>query len=524
MARMSSDIFSETEISRKRIINAAFSFFRFLTCASNFQLGTMDTREKLGKKREYNRKKKREQRASMEGREKSRKADRDSRKKRKIEKLMEVEEMARSEEKYKILKRRCDELESELKECHERIAFLEQCLEEERDRDAALMADDGGNDDVAEIVDVDSGNEDIQPPARQENEAEIPQVIPPIVPAAAPANVDGGQMPLRENERYLEALQSEAKFTYMTRFSRQEFQDILAEVRQSIENTTFRGTERKERRAQQPMYSVEFGFFLLLFWLAHYPTLSMMRCIFNIHERTITKILKRTVIGAAKVLRSDIQWPSDQDFEDKITSFCFFQNTQFENTVCVVDGTEIRISRPSKEPLQRRTWSGKKKQNSLNVMFITLLDGEIIYFSPTRIGAHDQAHWNELQLRNRFAGKDYGIMGDGGFTFNRLDDAVLIRGYKPIKSPSTPAEKKFNKCLSQMRVVVENSIRRVKQWRVFQGVYRHWQLGQGQLPIDDVLAVVVSLSNRKIKQCPPRSADWMTPEWKEIFNDLMYDE
>ena len=27
-------------------------------------------------------------------------------------------------------------------------------------------------------------------------------------------------------------------------------------------------------------------------------------------------------------------------------------------------------------------------------MIITKLDGEIIYYSPFRIGTHDQAHWN----------------------------------------------------------------------------------------------------------------------------------
>lgn len=93
---------------------------------------------------------------------------------------------------------------------------------------------------------------------------------------------------------------------------------------------------------------------------------------------------------------------------------------------CVVDGTEIRVSRPSKEPYQCQLYSGKKKQHSLNVLFITLLTGEIIFFSPHRIGAHDQAQWNKLQLREQFVGKNFGVLGDGGFTFNRKKDMVNI--------------------------------------------------------------------------------------------------
>jgi len=28
---------------------------------------------------------------------------------------------------------------------------------------------------------------------------------------------------------------------------------------------------------------------------------------------------------------------------------------------------------------------------------------------------YDQSHWKELQLRKKFEGKTYGIIGDGGF-------------------------------------------------------------------------------------------------------------
>ena len=131
-----------------------------------------------------------------------------------------------------------------------------------------------------------------------------------------------------------------------------------------------------------------------------------------------------------------------------------FQNNGFAECVCVVDGTKIRISWPSKKDLQSKTWSGKKKQNSLNTMIITKLDGEIIYFSPLRIGAHDQSHWNELNLREAFKNKEFGIMGDGGFTFNRSEDEVKIKGYKPYKKPKggsvTEEEKIWNRKLSEV--------------------------------------------------------------------------
>ena len=109
-----------------------------------------------------------------------------------------------------------------------------------------------------------------------------------------------------------------------------------------------------------------------------------------------------------------------------------------------------------------------KKQNSLNVMIITKLNGEIIYFSPLRVGAHDQAHWNEIGTRNWFLGKKYGIMANGGFSFNRKRDPVEIIAATPHKKKRgqslTPFEKDFNQKLSEARVTVENSIRCLKVW------------------------------------------------------------
>ena len=135
----------------------------------------------------------------------------------------------------------------------------------------------------------------------------------------------------------------------------------------------------------------------------------------------------------AKTLKDEVRFPSDNELEDlKNTPM---QNHGFFDCVCVVDSTEVQISRPKNKVLQNKTWSGKKKQNSLNVMMITKLDGEIIYYSPFCIGTHDQAHWNELNLRQKFVGKTFGIIGNDGFTFNQIEDEQKIIGYKPFKTP-----------------------------------------------------------------------------------------
>lgn len=203
-----------------------------------------------------------------------------------------------------------------------------------------------------------------------------------------------------------------------------EFESFVRECSAALDETTYRGTQRVIAKTSTSIPHRSFIFFTL-FWLRHYLPLKVLSHFFKIPDRTCTRILKRTTVALAKLLANDIQFPADDAMEDLQDTQ--FQNLGFSRCVCVVDGTEIQISRPKNPEFQSKTYSGKKKQNSLNVMIITKLNGEIIYHSPLRVGAHDQAHWNELNLREKFVGKEYGIMGDGGFTFNQSADEQQIR-------------------------------------------------------------------------------------------------
>ena len=71
----------------------------------------------------------------------------------------------------------------------------------------------------------------------------------------------------------------------------------------------------------------------------------------------------------------------------------------------------------------------KKKQHSLNFLIITLINGKIIFCSNGYDILQDQSLWNELGLRNFFIGKEYGVIGDGGFYFNPKGISPKIKGF-----------------------------------------------------------------------------------------------
>ena len=67
--------------------------------------------------------------------------------------------------------------------------------------------------------------------------------------------------------------------------------------------------------------------FLTLFWLANYPTLDLMGALFYLHQRSITQILKRTLVGLKQTLEHEIRWPTDEEFEMDMNNFTIFKNS-----------------------------------------------------------------------------------------------------------------------------------------------------------------------------------------------------
>ena len=68
-----------------------------------------------------------------------------------------------------------------------------------------------------------------------------------------------------------------------------------------------------------------------------------------------------------------------------------------------MDGCEFVIARPENSVLEKLFYSQKKKQHSINVLFVVLLNGRIIYRSQCNSGkCDDQGAFNKTDIRARF--------------------------------------------------------------------------------------------------------------------------
>ena len=234
----------------------------------------------------------------------------------------------------------------------------------------------------------------------------------------------------------------------------------------------------------------------------------------------ISRIIRRVVNVLHHHFGGAPEWPSDDVFERERDKWAASLPPELAGAACVVDGSEFRIPRPSDPAEETKVYSGKKKQHSANVLFICTLDGKLLWWSMHQQGsANDQPLWNSLGLREHFEGKEYGLLGDGGFFFNRVGDAVVIIGYKPARrrnsrsarrtadggSGLTEAEKASNKQLSSRRVVVENAIGAVKVFRAFTSVFRHYSTAKDNtIDFDMVIDVACHVTNLRLDKHPLR--------------------
>ncbi len=151
----------------------------------------------------------------------------------------------------------------------------------------------------------------------------------------------------------------------------------------------------------------------------------------------------------------------------------------------IVESFETPLRRPSLNDRQKRVYSGKKKRHTLKTQIYTDHKGTILDLSSGHRGPKaDVKIWNETELPDDLKEKP------------KVGDKASLGAEKPTQTPKkkpkggelSEADKAENKRISQERIYVEHSIRKVKGYPVVRDEYR---LAQGIFPT--VVSVVVGL-------------------------------
>jgi len=235
-------------------------------------------------------------------------------------------------------------------------------------------------------------------------------------------------------------------------------------------------------------YSVSvLDLFITLYFLKNYPIFQAFHWIFDLDESTCSKLIWRTI----NLL--DTRIPKlELEFRLQNRERC---QGLFEDIMLVVDGTERPIERPEDDENQRDFYSGKKKTHTVkNQIIVDIFRGFILDFTPAITGCtHDSTifkcwlHDNSYRLLPSEI-----ILADKGYQGN-------IRIFSPFKDTTDTVEQEINFRINKVRVIVENSIGRLKKFRAVKEEWRH-ELGH----LNEVFSVCCKLTNMDIQDRPLR--------------------
>jgi DDE superfamily endonuclease/Helix-turn-helix of DDE superfamily endonuclease len=134
----------------------------------------------------------------------------------------------------------------------------------------------------------------------------------------------------------------------------------------------------------------------------------------------------------------------------------------------IVDVTEQPINRPKNR--QRKFYSGKKKRHTLKTEILINKKGKIISASRPHQG---KRHDMSIRRRSGKLPQKSEVLGDSGYQglqYEQIKTKIPIKKQKG--KPRTKEDKKYNKELSSQRVLVENIICKLKDFKVLKDQFR----------------------------------------------------
>lgn len=287
------------------------------------------------------------------------------------------------------------------------------------------------------------------------------------------------------------------QFKSFTGLSVDEFDQILHKIKDSYkyyENKRLNSKKRKRaigggRKFKNPLCD---RILMCIINLRLNLTQIVLGYLFNLSDSNVCRDFSRIMNIIKEILPTSIYMTKKGK---KISSLEELYEI-FPDLKAIVDAEEQPIQRPKDKEKQKKYYSGKKKRHTIKKQIVVNKDG-LIFNTSTKVvegKKHDYKLFKDEQTMDKIP-KEIEIMGDLGFKGMDKDfpDRIVHLPHKATKkNPLDDRQKKENKDLSKIRVVVEHAIGRLKVFKILSDRYRH--------PLnsyDSIFEVITGLVNFK---------------------------
>ncbi|CAM4658746.1 unnamed protein product [Leuciscus chuanchicus] len=293
-------------------------------------------------------------------------------------------------------------------------------------------------------------------------------------------------------------------FKYCTGFNYDEFNKLCAFFRipstatdtQTLSPVTYHRVDQ-----QINLMPLRQQFLLVLMKLRQNFDLKELAFKFQVPERTVSTLFNSWIDFMYGRLGNMSIWPH----RDRITeNMPDNYRAEFPTTFAILDGTEIKIEKPTSLLLQSQTYSNYKSANTLKCLIACDPRGAIIFVSTLYTGSiSDQEIFRQCGIKDLLKGllqcgylkAGDGLMVDKGFLIEKdVKELGLNLNIPPFaksnsQMPATDVE--MTKKIAKHRVHVERAIAKVKKFKMVSGRIPNVRLGN----INQVWFVVCMLSN-----------------------------
>nr|WP_265040133.1 transposase [Wolbachia endosymbiont (group A) of Trypoxylon clavicerum] len=243
-------------------------------------------------------------------------------------------------------------------------------------------------------------------------------------------------------------------FRNITGLSIEEFEKVVEKVRSGWKKLE---KQKKCHGRRSKLPTLEDKLFCVILYYRTYITHRFLGCLFNVHNANVCRLLKRIEPLLAK----------------KVTITKDRSMTPEKILKILADVTEQQIQRPEDSKKQKKSYSGKKRTNTMKTEIIIEEGGRILSVSKSYRGRISDFR---IRKQEKYLPLDSIKHADSGYQgWQKLQSNVIIPYKKYRKKPLTPEQKEHNRRLASFRMRVENKIREIKIFKIMSNVYRNFQ-------------------------------------------------
>lgn len=303
------------------------------------------------------------------------------------------------------------------------------------------------------------------------------------------------------NDKIKKALANTRVMHALTGLSPSEFTELVPAFEEAYERAKWEKYEKDTRRERKPgagpkgivKTTIE-KLFLILFYFKCYPTFDLLAFLYDCNRSNACRRQQHLSGILEKALGKKMALPKRQlsSLEEWLEVFPQVQDL-------FIDGTERPTQRPKQAERQQKNYSGKKKRHTRKNLVVCDAKKRVGILSPTVEGkTHDFAMLKDTEWIARIPPgiRAYLDLGFQGVQKLYPDLAVVMPKKKPKGKELTAEEKKQNKDISRIRIVVENTMAGIKRLRIVSDVFRNRKEGFD----DQVMLISCGLWNYHLAQ------------------------